>query len=59
MSKENKVLSDFNAKFRGSTAPKPVLKYTGNSMIGIVTNHKSNAQPVFSVQAAKDSVRVK
>lgn len=55
----NKQLKDFNTKFKGSTAPKPFIKYTGTEMLGIVTNHKSNAQPVFSVQAAKDSVRVK
>ena len=58
MSKE-KRLEDFRNKFIGSTAPKPILKYTGNNMVGIVTGHKSNLQPVFSVQAAKDSVRVK
>lgn len=50
---------DFNTKFKGSTAPKPFIPYTGNNMLGIVTQHKSNAQPVFSVQAARDSVRVK
>lgn len=55
----SKLQNDFNTKFKGSTAPKPILKYTGNNMLGIVTQHKSNAQPVFSVQAAKDSVRVK
>lgn len=55
----NKLQNDFNLKFKGSTALKPILKYTGNNMLGIVTEHKSNAQPVFSVQAAKDSVRVK
>lgn len=55
----SKILDDFNTKFKGSTAPKPPMKYTGNNMLGVVTQHKSNAQPVFSVQAAKDSVRVK
>ncbi len=55
----NKLHQDFNTKFKGSTAPKPQMKYTGNCMLGIVTQHKSNAQPIFSVQAAKDSVRVK
>ena len=55
----NKLLNDFNTKFKGSTAPKRILKYTGTEMLGIVTQHKSNAQPVFSVQAAKDSVRIK
>jgi hypothetical protein len=56
---EHKLKTDFELKFKGSTSPKPPMKYTGNNMLGIVTNHKSNAQPVFSIQAAKDSVRVK
>lgn len=54
-----KQINDFNTKFKGSTAPKVIPKYTGTAMLGIVTQHKSNAQPVFSVQGAKDSVRVK
>lgn len=55
----NKLLNDFNTKFRGSTAPKPTLKYTGTNMIGIAQIPKSNAQPVFSAQEAKDTVKVK
>lgn len=56
---KDQLKSDFASKFIGSTTPKVIPKYTGTSMLGIVTQHKSNAQPVFSVQAAKDSVRVK
>lgn len=59
MSDKEKIINDFRTKFCGSTTPPKQLKYTGNAMLGIVTQHKSNAQPVFSVQAAKDSVRVK
>jgi hypothetical protein len=29
-------------------------QYTGSSMVGIATMHKSNAIPVFSVEDAKD-----
>lgn len=55
----NKLQSDFNTKFKGSTAPRPRMVYTGNNMIGIAQIPKSNAQPVFSKQAAKDTVKVK
>lgn len=46
-------------KFVGSTALKPRKIYTGNQMIGIAQISKSNAVPVFSVQQAKDTVKVK
>lgn len=55
----NKLLCDFNTKFKGSTAPKPKQTYTGTKMIGIAQIPKSNAQPVFSAQEAKDTVKVK
>lgn len=55
----NKLQNDFNTKFKGSTAPKPTLMYTGTNMIGIAQIPKSNAQPVFSAQEAKDTVKVK
>lgn len=55
----NKLQNDFNTKFKGSTAPKPTLVYTGTNMIGIAQIPKSNAQPVFSAQEAKDTVKVK
>lgn len=54
-----KLFRDFATKFKGSTAPKPIQHYTGTEIVGLVTQHKSNIQPVFSVQAARDSVRVK
>lgn len=38
----------------GSAALKEPLKYTGTSMLGIATMHKSNAVPVFSNESAKD-----
>ncbi len=49
----------FNEKYVGSTAPKPRKVYTGTKMIGIAQIPKSNAQPVFSAQEAKDTVKVK
>ena len=55
----NKKLNDFNTKFKGSTAPKPRMFYTGTNMIGIAQIPKSNAQHVFSVEEAKGTVKVK
>ena len=55
----SKTLEDFNTKFKGSTAPKPIQKYTGTNMIGIAQIPKSNAQPVFSAEEAKGTVKVK
>jgi hypothetical protein len=55
----NKLQNDFNTKFKGSTAPKVQMQYTGTKMIGIAQIPKSNAQPVFSIQEAKDTVKVK
>ena len=55
----NKKLNDFNTKFKGSTAPKPSMFYTGTNMIGIAQIPKSNAQPVFSAEEAKGTVKVK
>lgn len=43
----------FKQKFCGSTALKPIKRYTGTEMLGIATMHKSNAVPVFSQQTAK------
>lgn len=37
----------------GGTA-KPTHRYTGSSMIGIGTMHKSNAVPIFSQESAQD-----
>lgn len=53
-SNDSKQHLDFINKFKGSTAPSPMRRYTGNNMVGIATMHKSNAVPVFSVQAAQD-----
>ena len=55
----NKLNNDFFSKFVGSTAAKPRKIYTGHNMIGIAQIPKSNAQPVFSRQAALDTVKVK
>jgi len=55
----SKLISDFNTKFKGSTAPKPRQIYTGTEMIGIAQIPKSNAVPVFSAKEAQDTVKVK
>jgi hypothetical protein len=49
----------FQEKYKGSTAPKAAMKYTGTNMLGIAQIPKSNAIPVFSAQQAKDTVKVK
>lgn len=46
-------------KFVGSTALKTKQIYTGTQMIGIAQIPKSNAVPVFNIQQAKDTVKVK
>jgi hypothetical protein len=38
----------------GACSTKASPSYTGSSMIGIATLHKSNAVPVFSLDEAKD-----
>lgn len=55
----NKLQSDFNSKFKGSTKPAETKKYTGTQMIGIAQIPKSNAQPVFSRAEAMGTVKVK
>jgi hypothetical protein len=49
----------FKQKFCGSTALKPIRKYTGTQMLGIATMHKSNAVPVFSQQSAQQISNMK
>ena len=36
----------------GVATKKPVMKYTGDKMLGIATMHKSNSVPVFSSEEA-------
>lgn len=43
----------------GNAFKKAPMKYTGTKMVGIATLPKSNAVPVFSVQEAKDTIKVK
>lgn len=52
-------LDRWKQKFIGSTAAKPIKKYTGHNMIGIAQMSKSNAIPVFSAEEAKGTVKVK
>lgn len=56
----SKLQDDFRRKFASfPTIPRETMKYTGTKMIGIAQIPKSNAQPVFSAQEAKDTVKVK
>lgn len=44
----------------GAPCVKPPAKvYTGTAVIGIVVQHKSCLQPVFSVEEAKDSAKMR
>lgn len=43
----------------GSTAPKQVMEYTGDKMVGISIIHKSCLQPVFSQEAAIDAASMR
>ena len=43
----------------GSCTVKPTQQYTGDSIIGIATMHKSNAVPVFSQEDAKEISRMR
>lgn len=50
------VSTDINSftSVGGSTSKNDTPRYTGTSMIGIATLHKSNAVPVFAEEDAKD-----
>ena len=43
----------------GSVTKKASPVYTGDAMIGIVVQHKSCLQPVFSKEAAQDSAKMR
>ena len=43
----------------GTLAKKESMKYTGNSMVGIATMHKSNSVPIFSQEEAQDVSRMR
>lgn len=56
----NKLQEDYKRKFANfPTLPRYAMKYTGTEMLGIAQMPKSNAQPVFSRQAAIDTMKVK
>lgn len=59
MTDKEKRLEDFKRKFQGSTAPKEIPVYTGNSMLGVSLMHKSCFQPVFSKEAAIDAAKMR
>lgn len=43
----------------GTAAAKQSMSYTGTSMIGVATMHKSNMVPVFNHQSAKDAASMR
>lgn len=43
----------------GSTAPKEIIEYTGDKMVGISIIHKSCLQPVFSKESAIDAASMR
>ena len=43
----------------GVCAAAPTKVYTGDKVVGIVVQHKSCLQPVFSVEAARDSAKMR
>lgn len=43
----------------GSCAKRETQQYTGTSMLGVATMHKSNAVPVFSEEQAKEISRMR
>lgn len=43
----------------GSTAPKEIMGYTGDKMVGISIIHKSCLQPVFSKESAIDAASMR
>lgn len=43
----------------GSTAPKEIMEYTGDKMVGISIIHKSCLQPVFSKESAIDAASMR
>lgn len=55
---DNKPKS-LNSWITGPVSSKPNQQYTGNNVKGIVVQHKSCLQPVFSQEEAIDSARMR
>lgn len=55
---DNKPKS-LNSWITGAVSSKPNQQYTGNNVKGIVVQHKSCLQPVFSQEEAIDSARMR
>lgn len=52
--RETKHIPSLNPTDMGPCTKPPEKVYTGTSIVGIATMHKSNAVPVFSSEDAKD-----
>lgn len=49
----------FRSAFVGSTGKRDSVKYTGTSMLGTATMHKSNTVPVFNADAVIDIAKMR
>ena len=54
-----KVYQSLGAPTGAATKPLQPMKYTGDSMLGTATMHKSNGVPVFSQQDIVDINRMR
>jgi hypothetical protein len=57
--RETTRIASLNSWVTGAVASKPTQQYTGDQMLGIVVQHKSCLQPVFSAEAAQDSAKMR
>ena len=54
-----KHIKSLNSGHFGACTLAPKKEYTGNSMVGIATMHKSNAVPVFNHEQAEEISRMR
>lgn len=52
-------VKSLNSWITGPVSSKPSPQYTGDAMLGIVVQHKSCLQPVFSQESAIDSAKMR
>ena len=52
-------IKSLDQRHTGAVSSPPRQQYTGTKMIGIVVQHKSCLQPVFNLEEAADSARMR
>jgi hypothetical protein len=57
--RETKKVPSLNSWTTGVVSSKPSPQYTGTSILGIGTLHKSNAVPIFTNQEAEDIAKMR